>query len=266
MCILIPRVDLLKGGPMQSILIALAVFLAGYVLNVFYITVFYHRGLTHRALTLRPFMVKFVAWTGPWVTGIDPKGWICMHRMHHLHSDSSEDPHSPLHFGVFGVALGQLRSYEKVLRGLVRRQDPYTRLVNDLPFEVNFLNRRKLWWAPYLMHLAIGISVGFFFGQPLAGVAYFLGMMSHPVQGWMVNSLAHKYGYRNFSTDDNSKNNHLVAWLVVGEGYQNNHHAYPRRSNFAIKPGEVDFGYWFSRAAIGLGLATDNSSMAMVRL
>lgn len=246
---------------METLLVAVAVFVAGYALNIFYITVFYHRGLTHRALTLKPWVQRWVAWSGPWVTGIDPKAWVCMHRLHHRHSDTALDPHSPIHQGVFGVALGQLRSYEKALRGLLKMETAYTSVVSDLKFGVGYLNREKIWWAPYFLHLAIGVSVGLFLGQPLAGIAYFLGMMSHPVQGWMVNSLAHKYGYRNFPTDDNSKNNRLVSWLVVGEGYQNNHHAYPSRSNFAIKPGEVDPGYWLSRAAIALGLATDSSSM-----
>lgn len=239
---------------METLLAAGALFLVGYLLNVFYITVFYHRGLTHRALDLSPGVEKFIGATGPWVTGIDPKAWIAMHRLHHLHADTKDDPHSPVHQGVLGVAMGQLKSYESALRGLLKKKEPYTSLVKDLPFDVNFLNRRKLWALPYVIHLVVGLAIGFGFGQPLLGVAYFLGMMSHPVQGWMVNSLAHKYGYRNFETDDNSKNNSIVSWLVVGEGYQNNHHAFPQSANFAKRKGEVDLGYYLCRASAVVGL------------
>ncbi len=81
---------------------------------------------------------------------------------------------------------------------------------------------------------------------PLAwatGAAYWFGMMSHPIQGWMVNSLAHRYGYRNFASADQSRNHPLVAWLVMGEGYQNNHHEAPTSPKFSVRWFEFDSGY-----------------------
>jgi stearoyl-CoA desaturase (delta-9 desaturase) len=78
--------------------------------------------------------------------------------------------------------------------------------------------------------------------------------MSHPVHGWMVNSLAHKYGYRNFATKDHSTNNTFVSWLVAGEGLQNNHHARPKSANFAKKKGEIDLGYSLCVISSRLGL------------
>jgi stearoyl-CoA desaturase (Delta-9 desaturase) len=240
---------------MESLLIATLVFLAGYLLNIFYITVLYHRGLTHKALVLHPGLVKWIAWTGNWVTGLDPKAWICMHRLHHLHADTAADPHSPLHQGVFGLAIGQLKSYEQVLRGLMRRKEPYTSLVKDLPFDVSFLNKRRLWALPYFLHLALALVLGIALQNPLVGFAYLFGIMSHPIQGWMVNSLAHRYGYRNFVTDDNSRNNRMVALMVFGEGYQNNHHAYPQSARFSMKPGEIDLGYLLCRGLMVFQLA-----------
>jgi stearoyl-CoA desaturase (delta-9 desaturase) len=228
---------------MNTLILCLAVFLIGYLTNILYITVFYHRGLTHRALTLHPKVVKWVALTGPWVTGLDPKGWICMHRMHHLYSDTERDPHSPKFQGVFGLALGQLKSYERVLVGLIKKNPTYTEVVKDLPFDVNILNKKKLWIVPYLSHLTLSLVIAFALHQPWVAFAYYMGIMSHPIQGWMVNALAHSYGYRNFETPDNSKNNSIVAWLVFGEGYQNNHHQYPESALFAMKTGEVDLGY-----------------------
>ncbi len=234
---------------MQLILISAIVFLVGYIINVFYITVFYHRGLTHGALKFSPRIEKFIAATGPWITGIDPKGWILMHRLHHLHSDTELDPHSPVNLGIFGVAKGQLHSYEQALRRLMRKEPAYTEIVKDLNFDVNIINQSKLWMLPYATHLIIAVALGFISHSVLIGSAYYLGMMSHPIQGWMVNALAHHYGYRNFETTDNSKNNAFVAWFVVGEGYQNNHHTYPHRANFAVKPFEIDLGYMLCKIA-----------------
>lgn len=224
-------------------------FFVAYCLNMTYMTVFYHRGLTHGAVRLRPWMRSFVVRSGNWVTGLDPKTWCCMHRMHHLHSDTSEDPHSPLKYGVFGVLMAQLRSYSKTMARLMAGDKRYTAMVTDLDFPVNWLNRKHLELLPYVVHGAAALGVAWYFGIWLIGLSYFLGIMSHPIQGWMVNALGHKYGYRNFPTNDNSRNNALVAWLVMGEGFQNNHHHRPSAAKFAVKWWELDLGFvlcWFS--------------------
>jgi len=228
---------------MNHFLLGLLIFFLTYLLNTFYISVLYHRGLAHGAVTLRPRLRKLVIHTGNWVTGMNPKAWCCMHRLHHLHSDTPDDPHSPVHCGVLGVMLAQLRSYEKSLRGLIHDQEPYVSLTKDLDFPVHWLNRRRLWFLPYLLHGAIAVGLGSALASPWVGFCYAFGLMSHPIQGWMVNALAHKFGYRNFSTPDNSKNNTLVAWLVMGEGFQNNHHFNPRSAKFSVDTREIDLGY-----------------------
>lgn len=229
---------------MTYILICIGVFLAAYTLNLLYVTVFYHRALTHQAVTLHPWLQKIVQFTGNWVTGLDPKGWSCMHRLHHKFSDTSEDPHSPVYKGMFKLFLVQLKSYKKTLKGLIQNQKYYTAMVTDLKFPVSWLNRYKLWFLPYLMHLAIALFIALFFHAYLLAACYYIGIMSHPIQGWMVNALGHRFGYRNFSTNDNSRNNTAVAWLVFGEGFQNNHHQQPSSPKFSVRWWELDMGYW----------------------
>lgn len=239
---------------MSIFLLALVIFAIGYLINIFYITVLYHRGLSHGSVVMGPKLTKFLQYTGIWVTGIDPKAWACMHRMHHMHSDTELDPHSPKVFGVFGVAMEQLHSYENVLRQLIKKNPKFTRLVSDIPFDVSALNYKKMWMLPYVLHLVLAVAIGFATGSVILGFAYYAGIMSHPVQGWMVNALAHRYGYRNFATKDESTNNWLVSFLVFGEGYQNNHHARPKRTNFAIRSSEFDFGYGLCLISQKLGL------------
>ena len=239
---------------MKLFLEAVALFSFGYLINIFYITVLYHRGLTHGSVLLNPKLVTWLRWTGVWVTGLDPKAWACMHRLHHMYSDTELDPHSPKVYGVFGVAPQQLYSYENVLKNLIRKNSKFTKIVSDISFEVSILNRKKLWILPYLLHLATGIVIGVATGSFILGSVYFIGIMSHPIQGWMVNALAHKYGYRNFATKDESTNNWLVSFLVFGEGYQNNHHARPKRANFAIRRNEFDFGYGLCLLSQKMGL------------
>jgi fatty-acid desaturase len=224
-------------------LACISLFLVAYLVNAIMITVFYHRGLAHRAVALHPWARKLTIHGGIWLTGLDPKGWACMHRMHHSYSDTEKDPHSPVQLGAWGVLLGQLKSYERTLVGLVREQSEFTRHVEDLDFPVSWVNRKRVWLLPYVVHFAIALAIALPTGMWLLGAAYFIGMMSHPLEGWLVNTLGHAVGGRNFDTKDNSRNNHLAAWLVLGEGFQNNHHRYATSAKFSYQASEVDLGY-----------------------
>ncbi len=234
-------------------LLCLATLMATYTVNLCYITVFYHRGFAHRGLRLSPRLRSFVLATGNWVTGLDPKAWACMHRMHHAFADGPNDPHSPVQVGLRGVLLAQLRAYERTLYGLLGRHPNYTCLVGDLDFEVHWLNRRGLWWLPYALHGAVAGLLGVV-GGGLLGAAYFAGIMSHPVEGWVVNALGHTVGRRNFDTPDDSRNFWPAGFLIFGEGWQNNHHRYPSSARFSYRWWEADLGYGLCVAFERIGL------------
>lgn len=238
------------------------VFIAAYLLNITYITVFYHRGLTHQAVRLSPFTRRLVIMTGNWVTGLDPKGWSCMHRLHHVYADTPNDPHSPKYCGIIGLMLAQLRSYNAVLRKLKRCDPEVTKIVADLDFPVSWLNRKKLWALPYVAHVVVWLVCGFAFDMWMLGYCYVAGMMSHPIQGWLVNAFGHSHGYRNFDTGDESRNNTLVAWFVMGEGFQNNHHRYPKSPKFSVKWFELDMGYGLCLILQALGMIRIQTSRA----
>ncbi len=241
------------------------VFAVAYLLNIVTITVGYHRGLAHQAVTLSPRVRRALVVAGNWITGLDPKAWVVMHRLHHEHSDTALDPHSPLNVGIWGIASEQLRSYERVLVGLARDDPHFTRYAKDLEFPINALNGRGLWWAPYAIHALVGV-VGAVVVGPLLGFAYFAGMMSHPVQGGLVNAFGHAVGGRNFDTGDNARNNHLVAWLVLGEGFQNNHHHAPASARFSCRMLEVDLGYGFCLVLEALGALRIHRAALLPRL
>jgi len=235
------------------IALAAGVFALGYTLNMTYISVFYHRALAHRAVRLPPRVERFVVATGSWLTGLDPKAWVGMHRRHHADSDGPSDPHSPRNAGVLGVFRAQLRAYERELFGLLAHHPRVAARVRDLEFPVSWCNRRGMWWLPYALHAALATALAVA-TAPLVGVAWFAGLMSHPVQGWAVNALGHAYGRRRFATPDDSRNNLLVALLAFGEGLQNNHHHRPASARFAARWYEPDLGYALCRALARLGI------------
>jgi stearoyl-CoA desaturase (delta-9 desaturase) len=238
---------------MAYVLLCIAVFSGTYLLSLSYITVVYHRGFAHGAVAFAPGASRWLAHLGNWITGMDVKAWTCMHRRHHLFADTPLDPHSPHYGGTLRLFHVQLRSYKRAIGRLLRGDADYVEVVRDLQFEVNWLNRNRLWYAPYVLHLLIGLAIGWFGHAWALGLAYSAGIMSHPLQGWLVNCFGHLSGTRNFDTPDRSTNNTAVAWLVMGEGYQNNHHRYPRSAKFSYRPSEVDLGYALCRVAHKLG-------------
>ncbi len=93
---------------------------------------------------------------------------------------------------------------------------------------------RILWSAVYVwFYVAFAPSAWWYLLIPLH-------IAMGPIHGVVINWFAHKYGGVNFETDNTSKNLFKVDWLMLGEGYHNNHHKYPSRSNFAMKRGEFD--------------------------
>jgi stearoyl-CoA desaturase (delta-9 desaturase) len=70
-----------------------------------------------------------------------------------------------------------------------------------------------------------------------------------------VNSATHKWGYRNFETRDDSTNLWWVAIFSLGEGWHNNHHAYPRSARHGLRWWELDFTYMMVTLLRAFGLA-----------
>ena len=71
-----------------------------------------------------------------------------------------------------------------------------------------------------------------------------------------VNSIGHTWGSRPFDTPDQSRNNALCALLTFGEGWHNNHHAFPASARHGLAPWQLDPTWMFIRLLVGLGIAT----------
>jgi fatty-acid desaturase len=71
---------------------------------------------------------------------------------------------------------------------------------------------------------------------------------------WSVNSVTHVWGYQNYNTGDNSRNNILVGLWSNGEGWHNNHHADQRAAAHGHKWWEFDVTWITIRALQKVGL------------
>ncbi len=63
------------------------------------------------------------------------------------------------------------------------------------------------------------------------------------------------FGYRNYETLDNSRNNWLIGLATNGEGWHNNHHADPRSAAHGHRWWELDITYATIRLWEKCGLA-----------
>lgn len=249
---------------MTYLLVCALVFLAAYALVIVTTSIGFHRGLCHGALEIHPLARTLLLRSSVWITGIDPKVWVVMHRTHHLHSDTKEDPHSPKNMrNVVSMFFAQMVGYDAVNQGLRRGDEKYTSLGKDL--EMSWPASSGFWLAPYLLHLVLAVALGYFAGWLLA-LALFGGLICHAFQGVIINYFGHSRGPRNFDTPDDARNNHFGAWILLGEGFQNNHHQYPASARFSYRPSEVDFGYAVCLMLQALGIVTVNQATLMPRL
>ncbi len=217
----------------------------------------YHRYYTHKSFETPKPISYLLAIMG----GLSGEGscldWVATHREHHAHSDQLGDPHSP-HDGPWWSHMFwvMVRNSEKQI------EKRHKRWIPDLKDDKGLQLIGRLFIA---FHVALGaamMSVGYFFGGwQLAFSLLVWGMFARLVfvlhSTWFVNSASHMWGYRNYETTDDSRNNWWVALITYGEGWHNNHHAYPRMARHGHKWWEVDVTFLTIRAMEKLGLAWD---------
>jgi stearoyl-CoA desaturase (delta-9 desaturase) len=233
-----------------------------YMLTGFGVTVGFHRLFTHRSFETPRFMRLTFAILGSMSVQGPLLWWVAMHRRHHHHSDSQGDPHSP-HVnggGVLGVVAGAWHSH---VGWLFKGDEPgATRYVGDLVKEKSMKTISELyplWVAISLIFPAIlgGLLTrswsGAFWGFAWGGVArvFFVHHIT-----WSVNSACHLWGSQEFQSHDHSRNNAVVGLLALGEGWHNNHHAFPNSARHGLRWWQFDSSYCVIWCLSKLGLAT----------
>ncbi|MGB7158118.1 MAG: fatty acid desaturase, partial [Tepidisphaeraceae bacterium] len=225
-----------------------------YAIAGFGITVGYHRMATHRAFTGHPIVRAF--WMIAGSTGFQGPiiSWVAVHRRHHQRSDMEGDPHSP-HANEHGSTLAGL--WHAHTAWLIRPEPAnLRRSVKDLAADplTRFVDRTYLLWVILgaLIPFAIGWlakgTIGGAFATLVWGFFVRLAVMQHAT--WSVNSICHTFGYRSYRASDESRNNPLVAFFSLGEGWHNNHHAFPTSARHGIAWYEIDFSWiviWWMR-------------------
>jgi stearoyl-CoA desaturase (delta-9 desaturase) len=208
------------------------------------ITVGFHRMLTHRSFQPNP-VVKFIFLVlGSMAVEGPALEWAATHIKHHAHSDREGDPHSPVE-GFWHAHMGWMfnRSFA----------DPniYCRnLVKD-PIVV-FVSRTFIFWV--ILSLVIPFAIGGWTGLLWGGLVRIF--FTHHIT-WSVNSVCHTFGKREFETRDQSRNEWIVGLLGLGEGWHNNHHAFPRSAFHGLHWWQFDLSGYVIWTLERVGLVRD---------
>ena len=222
----------------------LTLLLSMYILTALGITIGFHRMLTHRGFRPHP-VVKFILLVLGSMTLEGPAlEWAATHVKHHAQSDREGDPHSPVE-GFFHAHVGWLFKD--------RMADPNVyckNLVKD-PMVV-FVSKTFFLWVA--LSLLIPFALGGWTGLLWGGLVRIF--LTHHVT-WSVNSVCHTFGKRDFETPDQSRNEWIIGMLAMGEGWHNNHHAFPRSAFHGLHWWQFDLSGYTIRALERVGLVHD---------
>lgn len=214
-----------------------------YWLRMFAVTAGYHRYFSHRAFATGRAFQFILAFLAQSTAQKSVLWWAAKHRHHHLYSDSIEDTHSPRHAGFLYSHVGWIfaRRHDRTEFGQVPDLARF--------WELRWLAKVEIAPAVLLGALCFlvagwpGLVVGFLWSTVLVYHATFC-----------INSLAHVRGSTRYVTGDDSRNNPLLAVLTMGEGWHNNHHAYPSSARQGFRWWEVDATYYILLLLARLGL------------
>ncbi len=239
----------------------LGLFLGMFILTGGGITVGFHRLFTHRSFETNSVVQVLLGVFGSMAVQGPLLRWVAYHRRHHQHSDSRDDPHSPHCYGQ-GV-LGLIRGMWHAHTGWIFRPDPpnLSHYVRDLRQNRALRTVSALFPLWVTAGLLLPTVAGGLLWRDWSGA--FLGFLwgglvriffVHHVT-WSVNSVCHLWGRQPYRGGDHSRNNFLLGVLAFGEGWHNNHHAFPTSARHGLRWWQPDVSYSAIRALALLRLA-----------
>jgi len=225
-----------------------------YLITGFGITVGYHRLLAHHAFKTTSIIQRILVIAGALAAQGGPLFWVSTHRIHHKSTDQVGDPHNS-QLGFWWSHMGWL-------------------LDSNADFKIqpifipDLLEKRWLQWLDrnfLLVQFTLALLL-FVITYLFAGIysAFAMLIWAIPLRiiavlhsTWLTNSAAHLWGYRSFNTPDNSTNCWWVALLTLGEGWHNNHHAFPYSARHGLQRWEWDPSWYLILALQKIGVAWD---------
>lgn len=178
-----------------------------------------HRYFSHRSFNTRRVREIFLGIFMCLATVGSPLAWANMHHSHHKHSDTSEDPHTPIISGK--------QSWSGHLRAFI---GAWSKQI-ELPFKTSLLRRQKMhkiFHFYYFLVIAVyALLLTTMFGFVGLVFAYCLPATFTFIGAGLIVTLGHSSSDRHESTGDFTTNSKILHVLTWGEGLHYEHHRSP---------------------------------------
>jgi stearoyl-CoA desaturase (delta-9 desaturase) len=219
----------------------LVFFITIWYLSLFSQTFFQHRYAAHGAFRMTKFWERFF-FIFTYITQgshyMSPRAYAIMHRLHHAHTDTELDPHSPnFSSNIFSMMWRTKKIYTEIYKGNTVVEEKYLKNLPEWPAFDRWASSslsRILWGGVYIAFFV------FFATSPWLYLLLPVILAMGAFHGAIINWFAHKFGYKNFKLKNTSENLFMVDVLMLGESYHNNHHKRPSSINFGYRWHEID--------------------------
>ncbi len=222
--------------------------------GLFFQSFFLHRYAAHQVFTMSKGMERLtfiLTWVFQGASYLSAYGYGIMHRMHHAYTDTKDDPHSPSHdANLFAMMWKTKTIYQDINKQRVQIDSRFTKNVPQwTKFDAFASSRfsRLLWIIFYILFFV------YFTTASWQWLLLPVTLLMAPIHGVIINWFGHIYGYVNYKMKNTSKNLFRFDFLMMGEGYHNNHHKHSSRANFGIKWYEIDITYLIIKLLDALG-------------
>lgn len=203
--------------------------------SIFGVSAGYHRLVTHKAFETKAWVRTLLLLSGgmAWLGG--PIEWAAVDRAHHRFADGKYDPHSP--------AVGERPLLSRVIHAHFGwRLTLNPRVLAPLVRDLEHLRAVDLWCRlmPLLSVLIVPAACGALLGGGLIGAVssvVWAGLVRAAVVAhgfWLINSLGHLAGEREFDTPDESVSVAWLSGLTGGDSWHNFHHAFPQAARLGL--------------------------------
>ena len=193
----------------QNIMLVVAGF---YIFSILGVSMTLHRYYSHKSFQFKYDLVRKIFTLIAILAGRgSPLGWVYIHRIHHRHSDTDQDPHGPKTIGFKLFGFKPIDTTDKKTKVFIIK---------------DFMNKEQLFYHNYYMIFIISfVLLLWLISFDYLYFAYILPLLLVQFSQNCFNFFAHKAGYRNHDTKDDSTNNAFLWPFIMGDAWHNNHHA-----------------------------------------
>jgi stearoyl-CoA desaturase (delta-9 desaturase) len=184
------------------------------------VTAGYHRLFSHRAYSASAPVRALFAVFGAAALQNSVIAWAAAHRFHHRNVDTDDDPYNPqegFFYSHMGWVMVEGARHDDTSNVPDLWKDPICRWQHEhyLPIAI-------------AVNAAIVVALGALTGRWLGMIVFALLLrvvLTHHFT-FLINSAAHMWGRRPWSTEHSARDNWLLSLFTFGEGYHNYHHTF----------------------------------------